>query len=125
MDSAWTIVAAVTTGFMAVVGALIVINLKSIKSCLATMSKRMDRHDDRLEKLESVKIACKDEFVNIGQFLREAGYNRQSIEALTKTVRSVEAKIDNLNQMPQIAGQIASQTVKEMLEWQEQNVKQS
>ena len=86
------------------------------------LAKQLDSHEERLKSIEAEqkflagrKEACQQEFVPIGQFLRESGYTRKRLDDTVEVVKGMSAKLDVVSQLPQIAGQIASQTVKEMM----------
>jgi len=86
------------------------------------LAKQLDSHEERLRVIEAEqkflagrKETCQQEFVPIGQFLRESGYTRKRLDDTVEVVKGMSAKLDVISQLPQIAGQIASQTVKEMM----------
>ena len=47
----WNIVAVIAGSAAAIVGSLIVLNLRSIKSCLRNFAQRIDRQDTQIEKV--------------------------------------------------------------------------
>jgi len=92
------------------IGALVLWNLKAI-------TKRLEAVEAEQKKLATRKETCQQEFVGIGQFLRESGYTRKRLDDTVEAVKGMSAKLDVVSQLPQIAGQIASQTVKEMMSY--------
>lgn len=98
-----------------VIGSLVLHRLSSI-------DKRIDAHDDRMDRIEEEqreymlrKESCQREFVSVEQFLRETGYARKRLDDTVELLQGLSGKFEILNQLPQLAGQIASQTVKEMV----------
>ena len=120
-------------GLVGVVGLLIVLYLRSIKLYLQTFAERMDRQDDQIKRheqkiaaaaegvgeirtrLAECKTDCERSFVSSEAFLRETGFARRTMEGVTKSLASLEGKTTVVvDKMPQIAGDIARQIVRQM-----------
>jgi len=125
MNVPLTLVAVLVGGCLAIVGSLIVLNLRSIKSCLRGFTARSDRQDKQIEKnqekLGSIgtgfaecKVDCERNFVSAELFLRETGYTRRSMQSLTESVNRMEGKLTVVEKLPQICGDISREIVKEM-----------
>lgn len=110
---------------LTIVGALIILNLKSIKECLRNLTGRTDKQDTKIEKLSGnveglsgsiadCKVDCERRFVNSELFLRETGFQRRALETQSQTLSRMEGKLTVVDKMPQIAGDIARAVVKEM-----------
>ncbi len=125
MDFQLNIAMVVIGGCVSIVGALIVVNLRSIKKCLSGLGLRIDKQDDRIEKtrdevtalsgsMSACKIDCDRTFVNSEVFLRETGFARRTLENVTSAVNRVEGKLTVVEKLPQICGDISREIVKEM-----------
>jgi hypothetical protein len=97
------------------IGTLVLWNFKMLE-------KRLDSQEDRLKNLEQNQLiltkqkeTCQQEFVPIGQFLRESGYTRKRLDDAIEALKGVSVKVDIVSQLPQIVSQIVSQTVKELM----------
>jgi len=119
----WNAAIVVVGASLALVGSLIVVYLKAIKQCLAGMGERLDKQDEKIEKLEAGqqklgerRAECKDEFVGVGAWVREAGYTRQKLDQAVESMRALQERMDILSQMPQMASQIAAATAKQVLD---------
>ena len=91
---------------------------------LSSIDKRIDRHDEQLgalnaeaKRLAERKIECQTEFIDVGQFLKETGYTRKRLDDVIELVKEISGRLDVIAQLPQICGQIASQTVKELMSY--------
>ncbi len=121
----WTIVASIIGAAIVVVGSLIVLNLRSIKDCLRSYGKRIDKQDNQIEKAQTdvkivqtdfsvCKVDCERSFVNKELFLRETGFTRRTLENVTAAVNRLDGKLTVVEKLPQICGDISREIVKEM-----------
>ena len=108
MNPALQIFGLLLSAAAALTGALVLYTLKE-------MGKRLDRVEAEQKKLSERKVDCQQEFVEVGAFLRETGYTRKQLDETLKGLAGLAGKLEVVNQLPQIAGQIAAQTVKEMI----------
>ena len=119
------VVAVLVGGCLAIVGSLIVLNLRSIKQCLRSYGQRIDKQDNHIEKTQtdvkivqtsfsSCKVDCERSFVNKELFLRETGFSRRTLENVTAAVNRLDGKLTVVEKLPQICGDISREIVKEM-----------
>ena len=97
------------------IGLLVLWNLRLLNKRLDSTDNRVDRLEAEQKTLAGKKEVCQQEFVSVGQFLRESGYTRKRLDDAIEAVKELTGKLEVVTQLPQIAGQIASQTVKEMI----------
>lgn len=125
MNVPLTLVAVLIGGCLAIVGSLIVLNLRSIKNCVRTFTTRVDKQDKQIEKTKDnmkslgtdfvkCKVDCERSYVSAELFLRETGYTRRSMQTLTESVNRMEGKLTVTEKLPQICGEISREIVKEM-----------
>lgn len=125
MDVPLSAAIAIVGMMMSIVGALIIVNLKSIKDCLRKLTGRIDKQDDRIDKCDEhvkglaerqgvCKVDCERRFVTAEGFLRETGFQRREMGKLSEGLSRIEGKLTVTEQLPAICGKIASQVVKEM-----------
>lgn len=121
----WNIVATIVGSAAALVGTLIVLNLRSIKHCVRKLGSRIDKQDENIEKtgdkvqtLQTQFAVCKDDchrtFVDGEVFLRETGFARRTLEKVTASVNRLDGKLTVVEKLPQICGDISREIVKEM-----------
>jgi len=125
MDVPLSVVIAIVGPIVALVGTLIVLNLRSIKSCIRGWTQRIDKQDQELDRakkevrtlgieMRDCKVDCERSFVSAELFLRETGFTRRSIEHLTSSVNRIEGKFSIVDKLPQICGDISREIVREM-----------
>ncbi|MHC4620350.1 MAG: hypothetical protein ACYTEQ_21585 [Planctomycetota bacterium] len=112
------LVVGLAIGLLSIIGALIVLYLRSIKSCIHKSNQRVETARADVTGLEKdfrdCKLDCDRTFVSAELFLRETGYTRRSLETLTASVNRMEGKLTVVDQLPQICGDISREIVKEM-----------
>lgn len=119
------LVIVIVGGCLAIVGSLIVLNLRSIKNCVRGWTQRIDKQESQIEstqrdvnrlgtEMRDCKIDCERSFVSAELFLRETGFTRRSIETMTASVNRIEGKLTVVEKLPQICGDISREIVKEM-----------
>lgn len=103
---------------VSIVGSLIIVYLRSIKSCVSDLAARSDQQASEIRLVvkdqKDCKVDCERRFVSTELFLRETGYHRRAIEELTASVNRLEGKMTVVEQLPEIAGNIARAVVREM-----------
>lgn len=118
MDVPLSAVVAIVGMLVSIVGTLIVVNLHSIKSSVSDVASRLNRQDTKIvaavAEQKDCKVDCERRFVSTELFLRETGHSRHAMEQLTASVNRLEGKFTIVEQIPQIAGNIARQVVSEM-----------
>jgi hypothetical protein len=118
MNISLTITIAVVGSCLALVGSLIVLNLRAIKGCIRSFTTRVDKVEDKQAMLnkdfQSCKVDCEREFTSKELFLRETGYARQTLEKLNASVSNLDGKLTVVEKLPQICGDISREIVREM-----------
>jgi len=118
MDVPLSAVIAIVGMLIAIVGSLIIVNLRAIKSIVTGLTSRLNQQDSKIglvaTEAKDCKVDCERRFVSTELFLRETGYHRRAIEQLTASVNRIDGKLTVVEQLPQIAGQIAREVVHEM-----------
>ena len=109
-----SVIAACLSLAAALVSGLVLFNLHA-------MTRRMDNQDARMDKLEakqaaqdSHKTACRVEFVSKEDWVRSEGYTRKEIKDLTVVLLRIEGRLDVVDKLPALAGQIAGQIAAQM-----------
>ena len=98
-----------------IIGMLVLYNLRMLSKRLDEQERRISRLEADAKSLAARKQDCQQEFIGVGHFLREAGYTRRRLDDVVEAVKELGGKFEVISQLPQIAGQIASNTVKEMM----------
>lgn len=112
-------------GLLAIIGTLIVLNLRSIKHCLRKFDARADKQDEKIEKAQddvkkvrsdftACKVDCERSYVKTDLFLRETGFQRRALENLSTSVNRLDGKLSIVEKFPEIFGDIFRSVVKEM-----------
>ncbi len=118
--SAGWIIAIVISILAGLVGALVLLNLNSIKSCMEKISDKVDKHDGRIETIEKTVAARKPEcmanFVSREDWVRAEGYTRQELKELTSVMNRMDGKLDVVNRLPEISAEIAAQTAERVMQ---------
>jgi len=86
-----------------------------VLSKLAGIDKRLDAHEASIKFLTGRKETCQTEFVTVEQFVRESGYTRNRLDTTVELLKQLSGQFESVSQIPQIAGQVATQTVREIL----------
>ena len=114
----WSVVAVLVGGCISVVGALIVLNLRSIKKCIASLGERIDKQDDKIEKFETgvnqfyrdmtaCKVDCDRTNVSKEDWVRSDAFTRQKLDNLADTLNRMNGKLQVIQKLPEICGNIA------------------
>jgi len=125
MNVPLTLVAVLVGGCLAIVGSLIVLNLRSIKSCLSSFTQRIDRQDILIEKagdevrgltmnMSACKVDCDRNTVSKEDWVRSEGYTRKEIKELASTLNRIEGKITVVEKIPEICGGIVREVVTQL-----------
>ncbi len=98
----------------ALIGGLVLWNLRLI-------SKRLDAHDDRINKLEAEqkhlaarKEKCQTAFVASEAWIRSERYTRDRLEAVISTLNRLEGKFLVIEKLPEICGNIAREITNQL-----------
>ena len=122
----------IAAALLSIIGSLIVVNLRAIKSCVRSFTQRVEKQEKQAEKTEQslnktndeikslnndftkCKVDCERSFVRDESFLRETGFLRRSMDTLTQSVNRMEGSLRVVEKLPQICGDISREIVKEM-----------
>jgi len=112
----WNIVAVIVSAFAALVGALIVFNLQTIKKNLCEFSSRIDRHDEDFkkinEKISTCKVDCDRNNVSKEDWVRSEGYTRRQIDGVTALLNRMDGKFDITQKIPEVVGSVVREVLK-------------
>jgi len=114
MTPAFQILSILLSAAATLLGGLVLYNFRMLTKRLDIQDKKISAIEAEQKKLAARKELCLREFVPTDVFVREIGYTRRRLDAAVEGVERLSAKFDSLNQLPQLAGQVASQTVKEI-----------
>lgn len=121
----WPIIASVAGLFAGLVGALVVLNLQSLKASITKLAdqQRSDIariettqkiHGEEIRQLSERRQLCQQDFVGKVEYIRSANTIEESVKELTKSVAELNGSMKVIERMPQICGAIARDIVKEM-----------
>lgn len=119
MDSVILLLIAVLSAAATVISGLVLLHLKGLNRRMDRIEEKSEKTDNRLERLEQQRVTCKDDFVSTGQWTREAGFQRRKMDTIDEKVNTMIGKMDAIDRMPQVVGQIASQIAKQV--WEQSN----
>jgi len=125
MNVSLSIVIALIGGCLAIVGSLITLNLRSIKSCLRNFSERINKQDTQIEKsqadvkgfgenIRNCKIDCSRNMVSKEDWVRSEGYTRRELKELSSTLNRIEGKFAIVEKVPEICGNVVHAVMKEL-----------
>jgi len=82
---------------------------------LNSISRRLDRQDDRIDvlfaNLADCKKDCDRNTVSKEDWVRSEGYTRQKIEQMTDAVMELNGKVKIIEQVPELVGKITREIV--------------
>lgn len=111
--SGWSIVATMVSGMAAMVGALVILNLRSLSACIKEIKGRQDTHDGQMrklgEKFAACKVDCDRNTVSKEDWVRSEGYTRQAMGRLSDQLSRMDGKLSVVEKLPDICGAIARQ----------------
>jgi len=121
---------------IAIIGSMILFNLRSLKKCFSILGKRMDKQEkdlgNRMDKQEkdikentnkitsiassmsACKLDCERTFVPSEAFLRETGFTRRSLDKVSSLLAVLSGKLTVIEQLPKICGDISRSIISEM-----------
>ena len=111
----WTLAAIIFSAFLslaaALIGALVLRNLKHIDQRVDSHDKRLDRIENENRQLAQRKAQCQQDFVSSEQWAREAGYTRKQLDKTLEAISTLTGKMDAMELLPRTCSQIAGETV--------------
>jgi hypothetical protein len=129
----WNII----VGFLlSLVGGMIVFYLRSIKQFLDGMGTRLDKQDNRIDASQAevnrmarqfaeCKVDCERNTVSKEDWVRSEGYTRKEIKSITTILHRMEGKLEVVERLPEICGQIARQVTEQALKGDSHNAQQN
>ena len=91
----------------AVIGSLVLYNLKTLKCYIDKLDKRMDKFDNRIERIETEhkrlaarKEACQIEFVSAENWIRSESFTRRKLDHIAESVGNLAGSLKVIEQMP-------------------------
>ncbi|MEA3366968.1 MAG: hypothetical protein U9R68_02520 [Planctomycetota bacterium] len=114
-------IAAVVVGILAtLVGGLVLLYLKDIKSFIGDISAKVERHDRRLEAVEKTvarrQAECLSNFTSKEDWVRAEGYTRRELKEMTAALNRLDGKLDVVSRLPEISAEIAARTAERVLQ---------
>jgi len=107
-------------GLLALVGALIVLYLRSIKGLIHGQEEQIrsirGKTEGAGERLLECKVDCDRNMVSKEDWVRSEGYTRKEIKELGTTLARIEGKLAIAENMPEIIGSTVRGVVKELKE---------
>ena len=97
----------------ALIGVLVLWNLKMLVKRLDAQEIRINKIEARQETINLRKETCQQEFVSGELFLRETGFQRRAIENLSASMNRLEGNLKVIEKLPEISGEIARKIVHE------------
>ena len=111
----WPIIATIASLFTGVVGGLVIFNLQTLKTDIATVKGDQKLQATKIDALFDRKDACHQQFVGKVEYIRAINGMDQSNKRLLEKVCELTGMMEVVKQMPQIAGNIAKEVTKEAL----------
>jgi len=107
----WPIVATIVSALIGIIGALILLNLQTIKRCISKLSNKVNSQDNTIAEIKrdfaSCKIDCDRNNVSKEDWVRSEAFTRDKLDKVAATLNRMEGKLDIVEKIPQIAGAIA------------------
>ena len=116
MNSLLPFVITVVGGLLAIVGSLIVLNLRSIKKCLAGIDRRLDGHEERIATIEQDHRDDIRSSVSKEDWVRSEAFTRNKLDRLSVTLSRIEGKLQVVEKLPEVSGAVAREIVKELIQ---------
>lgn len=112
---AWAIVLLVIGMLLSIIGTLLILNLKGLKTCITKMNERLDKHESKIDKLIERKNFCNQDYVGKVEYIRSINGIEEAMKDLIKAVARLDGNMKVIEQMPAICGDIARSIAKEMI----------
>ena len=125
MNVPLTLVVVLAAALLSIVGSLIIVNLRSIKTCVRNFAVRVDRQDSKIETtreelkklyrdIASCKVDCDRNTVSKEDWVRSEGFTRKEIKEVAGTLNRIEGKISIVEKIPDICGGIVREVVTQL-----------
>ncbi|RKY12668.1 MAG: hypothetical protein DRP65_00485 [Planctomycetota bacterium] len=118
VPAGWQLMITVVGSAIAVVGGMIVFNLRTIKSSLCEFGKRLNNQDEKIAEVFAAQTKCQREctnrYVDKVDFIRNVNKQERSLDSLVKLVSEIKGSMRAFEQLPKMSGEIAREIVKEL-----------
>lgn len=125
MNVPLTVVVVLAAALLGIVGSLIILNLRSIKTCIRNFAERVDKQDTSIEKareelkkfyqdMASCKVDCDRNNVSKEDWVRSEGFTRREIKDIAGTLNRIEGKFAVVEKIPEICGNIVREVVTQL-----------
>ena len=115
MDVPLAAVIAIVGPMLALIGTLIIVNLRSIKSCITGVVARLNLHDAAITSLSKdqadCKIDCDRNTVSKEDWVRSEGYTRKELKELTAAMNRFAGQLGVIDKIPQITAAIVKEVI--------------
>ncbi len=116
--SGWSIVATVVSALAAIVGAMVIQNLRLLSACIKEVKGRQDTQDGQMRKLSdkfaACKVDCDRNTVSKEDWVRSEGYTRRGLDKLSQQLAGMDGKLGVVEKLPEICGSIAREVAKQI-----------
>ncbi len=116
--SGWPIVATMVSGLAAIVGALVILNLRSLSACIKEIKGKQAHQNGEMQKLSDKFAACKQDCdrntVSKEDWVRSEGYTRRGIDKLSQQLAEMDGGWSIVDRLPEICSRVARETAKEL-----------
>lgn len=113
MSPAMQVLSILLSAAAALIGALVLWNLRLLNRRLDILDRRVDKVEAEHLALSQRKETCQREFVDVEQWVRSESYSRAKLDSIAESVSKLTGSLKIIEQMPQICGQIARDIVSE------------
>jgi len=114
----WSIIATFIGSLAALVGALVLWNLRLLREEMRKFSVRVEKNETSIEKLQNTfsarRIDCDREFATKEEYVRSESYTRAKLDQVLSTVARMEGALKISAKMPEIIGQVVREIVREL-----------
>ncbi len=114
----WSIVATIVSALAAIVGALVIFNLRQLSAWIEKIEARQDAQNGEMRKLSADFVACKQDCdrntVSKEDWVRSEGYTRRGIDKLSQQLAGMDGKLGVVEKLPEICGSIAREVAKQI-----------
>lgn len=114
----WPIIATIVGVASGVCTAALWFSINSLKESIKATSEQQSIDRKAVSDLKDSMVVCRrecdDNYASKEDYLREAGYTRRFQEIQIASMAKIEARLDIVQQLPEIAGQVAKAVVVEM-----------
>ncbi len=97
-----------------IISGLVLFNLQAINSRQIKLEGRQDQLEKDMKLLAAKPAECVRDFTSKEDWVRSEGYTRKELKEITIMLARMEGKLNVTEKLPEIAGQIAREVVKQV-----------